>query len=52
MATDNSKSFKPGVPTHGRRVPGFLKWFLCGRLYVYVCVFVCVCVSTPEVINN
>ena len=30
--------------------PGFLKLFLCGRLYAYVCVFVCV--SAPEAINN
>ena len=28
--------------------PGFLKLFLCGRLYV--CVYVCV--SAPEAINN
>ena len=33
--------FKPGVH---RRAPGFLKLFLCGRLYV--------CVSAPEAINN
>ena len=27
------------APAAGRHVPGFLKLFLCGRLYV--CVFVC-----------
>ena len=27
-------------------VPGFLKLFLCGRLYV------CLCVSAPKAINN
>ena len=27
-------------------MPGFLKLFLCGRLYV------CVCMSTPEAINT
>ena len=32
------------------RAPGFLKLFLCGRLYVCVCV--CVCVSAPLAINN
>ena len=31
-----------------RRAPGFLKLFLCGGLYVCVCV----CVSAPEAINN
>ena len=31
-----------------RRAPGFLKLFLCERLYARVCV----CVSTPEAINN
>ena len=33
----------------GKRAPGFLKLILCGRLYVRVCV--CVCVR-PEAINN
>ena len=28
------------MPACGRRTPGFLKLFLCGRLYM--CVFVCV----------
>ena len=35
--------FKPGAPAAGRCAPGFLKLFLCGRLYACVCVFVCVC---------
>ena len=38
--------FKPGTPTCGRYTPGFLKLFLCGRLYG--CVFVCV--STPRLL--
>ena len=32
----------------GWRSPGFLKLFLCRRLYVCVCI----CVSAPEAINN
>ena len=35
------KVFKPGAP-------GFLELFLCGRLYVCMCL----CVSAPEAINN
>ena len=38
--------FKPGALATGRHMPGFLKVFLCGRLYV------CLCVSAPEAINN
>ena len=37
------------APAAGRHAPGFLKLILCGSL---VCVFVCVCVSAPEAINN
>ena len=36
--------FKSGMA----RPPGFLKLFLCGRLYVYVFM----CVSAPEAIND
>ena len=40
-------------PNHcGRRAPGFLKLFLCVRLYVCLCVCVCLCVSAPKIINN
>ena len=35
------RAFKPG---HAGRTSGFLKLFLCGRLYTCVCVCVCVCV--------
>ena len=41
---------KPDARRPVAGVPGFLKLFQCGRLYV--CVFVCVCVSAPEAINN
>ena len=30
-----------GAPAADCRPPGFLKLFLCGRLYVCLCVFVC-----------
>ena len=38
--------FKPGVHQSQAGAPGFLKMFLCGRLYV--CVFVCV--SAPRLL--
>ena len=40
--------FKPGAHRTQAGAPGFLKLFLCGRLYVCLCV----CVSIPEAINN
>ena len=49
---------KPGMCRPVAGAPGFLKLFLCERLYVCVCVClrvcvrVCVCVSAPEAINN
>ena len=41
--------FKSGTLATDRHMPGFLKLFLCGRLYV--CVFVCVC-RPRKAINN
>ena len=41
------------APATGRLAPGFLKLFLCGRLYVclYVCVYMCVCVCPPPTLS-
>ena len=39
------------MPAAGRRAPGFLKLLLFA-LYACVCVYVSVCVSAPEGINN
>ena len=46
MGSDNMgdfwRVFKPGSPAAWQHVFGFLKLFLCGHLYVCVCLHVCV----------
>ena len=52
MLIENYVIIKPGAPATGRRAPGFLKSLWCGRQYACLCVYVYVCVSAPEAMNN